>query len=311
MIRALAIIGAAALAMPAMAGDLVLPTGARILGERSSPMARYALPLGPAANDRVPAENFEGQVLRRTWRLAGDATSLQLFAPMRQQLQAAGYDILYQCQAQECGGFDFRFGIEVVPAPDMIVDIGDYLFLSALKEETQALSLLVSRSGSSAYIQVIEVAPPNGELIAISPIATPDPEVLSTEERQDNREDLIEDLSASGRVVLADLEFETGSARLGTGPFDSLVQLGLALTENPKMRIMLVGHTDNVGAQDDNVALSQLRAEAVRERLLTLIEAEATRIEVFGAGFIAPLTSNLTREGRDANRRVEVVLMSR
>jgi len=311
VIRALAIIGAAALAMPAMAGDLVLPSGARLLGERSSPMARYALPLGPAADDRVPAEYFEGQVLRRTWRLAGDATTLQLFAPMRQQLQAAGFDILYQCQAQECGGFDFRFGIEVVPAPDMIVDIGDYLFLSALKGESLAVSLLVSRSGSSAYIQVIEVGPPNGELIAISPIATPDPEVQPTQERQDNRGDLVKAMSSTGRVVLADLEFETGSARLGAGPFDSLAQLALALADSPEMRVMLVGHTDNVGTQDDNVALSQRRAEAVRERLLTLIEADVTRIEVFGAGFMAPLTSNLTREGRDANRRVEAVMMSR
>jgi len=310
VIRRLAIIGAAALAMPVMASDLALPAGARVLGERSSPMARYALPLGPAADDKVPAEYFEGQILRRTWRLAGDATSLQLFAPMRQQLQAAGYDILYQCQAQECGGFDFRFGIEVVPAPDMIVDIGDYLFLSALKGESQALSLLVSRSGSSTYIQVIEVAPPNVNLIAISPLVST-PEVVPDHVALADEGDLIGALSSSGRVVLADLEFETGSARLGAGPFDSLAQLASVLTENPEMRVMLVGHTDNVGTQEDNVALSQRRAEAVRERLLALIEADATRIEVFGAGFMAPLTSNLTREGRDANRRVEAVLMSR
>ncbi len=311
MIRALAIISAAALAMPVMASDLALPTGARILGERSSPMARYALPLGPAADDRVPAEYFEGQILRRTWRLAGDATTLQLFAPMREQLQAAGYDILYQCQAQECGGFDFRFGIEVVPAPDMIVDIGDYLFLSALKGESQALSLLVSRSGSSTYIQVIEVAPPNVDLIEVTPTVSPAPELVPDPVAQADERDLVGALSASGRVVLADLEFETGSARLGPGPFDSLAQLAAALTENPDMRVMLVGHTDNIGTQGDNVALSQLRAEAVRERLLTLVEADVTRVEVFGAGFMAPLTSNLTREGRDANRRVEAVLMSR
>lgn len=311
MIRRLAILGAAALAMPVMASDLALPIGARMLGERSSPMARYALPLGPVANDKVPAEYFEGQVLRRTWHLAGGATSLQLFAPMREQLQTEGYDILYQCQAQECGGFDFRFGIEVVPAPDMIVDIGDYLFLSALKGESQVLSLLVSRSGSSTYIQVIEVAPPNVDLIEVTPIEAPTPEVGPDPIAQADERELIGVLSSSGRVVLTDLEFETGSARLGTGPFDSLAQLASALTESPEMRVMLVGHTDNVGTQDDNVALSQLRAEAVRERLLTLVEADVTRIEVFGAGFIAPLTSNSTREGRDANRRVEAVLMSR
>ncbi|PCJ08551.1 MAG: cell envelope biogenesis protein OmpA [Rhodobacteraceae bacterium] len=296
--------------MPVMASDLALPAGAQILAERPSPLARYALPLGPASDDKVPVRHFEGQVLRRTWRLGGDATTLQLFAPMRQQLQEAGYDIAYQCQALDCGGFEFRFGIEVVPAPDMIVDIGDFLFLSATKGEAQALSLLVSRSGSSAYIQVIEVAPVNVDLIKVTATQAPVPEIVPDQVAQADERDLIGALSSSGRVVLADLEFETGSARLGAGPFDSLAQLATALTENPEMRVMLVGHTDNIGAQDGNVALSQLRAEAVRERLLTLIEADVAGIEVVGAGFMAPLTSNLTREGRDANRRVEAVLMS-
>jgi len=297
--------------MPVLASDLALPVGARMLAERNSPLARYALPLGAVVDDKVPARNFEGQVLRRTWRLEGDATSLQLFAPMRQQLQDAGYEIVYQCQAQECGGFDFRFGIEVVPAPDMTEDIGDYLFLSATKSEAQALSLLVSRSGRWAYIQVIEVAPADVDLIKVAPITPPTPVVQPDQPEQVDESDLFGALTLDGRVVLDDLEFETGSARLGAGPFDSLVQLTAALIERPDMRIALVGHTDNIGSQDKNVALSQRRAEAVRARMLERFEIEGDRIEVAGAGYMAPLASNLTAKGRETNRRVEVVLLAR
>lgn len=310
MIRALVIISAVALSMPVLASDLALPVGARMLAERNSPLARYALPLGAVVDDKVPARNFEGQVLRRTWRLEGDATSLQLFAPMRQQLQDAGYEIVYQCQAQECGGFDFRFGIEVVPAPDMTVDIGDYLFLSATKGEAQALSLLVSRSGRSAYIQVIEVAPADVDLIKVAPITPPTPVVQPDQPEQVDESDLFGALTLDGRAVLDDLEFETGSARLGAGPFDSLVQLTAGLIERPDMRIALVGHTDNIGSQDKNVALSQRRAEAVRARMLERFEIEGDRIEVAGAGYMAPLASNLTANGRETNRRVEVVLLA-
>lgn len=311
MIRALVIFCVSALALPALASDLTLPNGAKTLAQRHSPLARYALPLGPAADDSVPVRYFEGQVLRRTWRAGGDATSLQLFAPMRQQLEDAGYDILFQCQAQDCGGFDFRFGIEVVPAPDMTVAIGDYLFLSALKGDEQALSLLVSRSRGASYIQVIEVTPPETDPIDVTP---PKPTMPVTEPDQTvepEERGLFTVLTNNGRVVLENLEFDSGSARLGSGPFESLVRLAEVLRDNPEMHISLVGHTDNVGAQDKNISLSRRRATAVRERLHETYDIDVNRIDVAGVGYMAPLTSNLTPQGREANRRVEAVLLNR
>ena len=284
--------------------------GARVLSQRQSPLARYALPLGPAADDRVPVRYFEGQILRRTWRQGGDATSLQLFAPMRQQLQDAGYDIVFQCQSQDCGGFDFRFGIEVVPAPDMTVAIGDYLFLSAIKGEARALTLLVSRSGSASYIQVIQVSPADAPPIEVAPAVVPAAGPVPDHQAEPEDGGGIGALTTNGHVVLEALEFESGSARLGAGPFVSLSQLAAVLIENPKMHISLVGHTDNIGAQEKNVSLSRRRAVAVRARLQAKFDIDVTRIEVAGVGYMAPLTSNLTATGREANRRVEAVLLS-
>ncbi|AZV79701.1 OmpA family protein [Parasedimentitalea marina] len=310
MIRALAIVGVAVLALPVLASELILPAGVQFLSERQSPLARYALPTGPAAGDIVPVQHFEGQVLRRTWRLTGQTSAMQLFSPMRQQVQDAGYEVLYQCQARECGGFDFRFGIEVVPAPDMTVDIGDFLFLSATKGDSQALSVLVSRSGNTTYIQVIEVAPASSDPIEIAPLEAGVEVSASDQPRQTDEVSLMEALTSNGRVVLEGLEFETGSARLGTGPFDNLTKLAEVLAASPEMRISLVGHTDNVGDQDKNTTLSRQRANAVRERLLKQFEIDGARIETAGVGYMAPLTSNLTASGRDANRRVEAVLLS-
>ena len=311
MIRTFAIISAALLSLPAVASDLKLPVGIQFLSERQSPLARYALPMGSASKDEVPVQNFEGQVLRRTWRLTGQTSAMQLYVPMREQVQEAGYEVQFECQARSCGGFDFRFGIEVVPAPDMLVDIGDFQFLSATKGDNQALSLLVSRSGLSTYMQLIEVTPSTAEPIGIAP-AEPRPDARPPKQTDESAEvsSLADALNAHGRVVLGGLVFETGSSRLGSGPFEVLAQLAALLIENPEMRISLVGHTDNVGNQENNITLSQRRAEAVRERLVKQFEIDGAQIDAVGVGYMAPLTSNLTAGGRDANRRVEAVLLS-
>ena len=82
------------------------------------------------------------------------------------------------------------------------------------------------------------------------------------------------------------------------------------LQENPTIRIAVVGHTDSVGALNANIALSKKRARAVRDRLTGRHDIAANRIEAEGMGYLAPIASNLTEEGRRANRRVEIILLS-
>ncbi|AVO38876.1 OmpA family protein [Pukyongiella litopenaei] len=305
MIRALglaALVAAAPVAAPAQ--GLTLPTGARQLSERISPLEGYALPTGPFADGAVPARVYEGRVVRRTWRLGGGPTPLQIMAPLRDQIVADGYDILFQCDGRACGGFDFRFGTEVVPAPDMHVDLRDYRFLSATRGETEALSLLVSGGENAAHVQVIQVVP-----VEAAPLAVASAGAVSPPHGAGG--DLLSALVDDGHVVLADLDFATGAARLGDGPFASLATLAGFLRDNPEARIAVVGHTDTVGGLADNIALSRRRAGAVRDRLIGTHEIAAGRIEAEGAGYLAPVASNRTPEGREANRRVEAVLLNR
>lgn len=307
MIRRLALCCAVAIApLCSFASELTLPSAARQLAERVSPFDSYALPVGPFHAGSVPTRRFEGLVDRKTWRINGvTANNLQLLAPLRTQLQEAGYDLVFECKDRDCGGFDFRFETEVVPAPNMHVDIRNYRFVSAVLEPDRAISVLVSRSRSAAYIQIIRVAPEgvetlpvirNGDLPAASPVP------VAT--------DLVAVLQAEGHVVLNDLDFQSGSDTLGPGPHDSLKQLALFLQANPDQRIALVGHTDSVGSLDANVALSRRRAESVRNRLVEAHGAAAERVDAEGMGYLAPMASNLTPEGRVANRRVEAILLT-
>lgn len=159
ILRPLVLCCAAIAASPAAAVTPALPQGAVPVLEMVSPSDSYALPVGPFDGTEIPRRIFEGRVERRTWRLpAGSATSLQILAPLRSEIQEGGFELLLDCADRECGGFDFRFGIEVAPAPDMHVNLRDFRFLSAVRGD-EAISLLVSVSPTAAYVQQIRVTP--------------------------------------------------------------------------------------------------------------------------------------------------------
>ena len=250
----------------------------------------------------------EGAVTRRAGRApAGSLTPDALLAPIREALAAQGFAVLYTCADRDCGGYDFRFGLDLLFPPAMYVDLGNYRYLLAQAEDGRLVSVVTSTGLGSAYVHVTTVEP--GEAPELrspdtpqEPVAAPSPSAPST--------DLAARLLADGHAVLAGLEFPSGSASLPEDRYDSLAELGAFMDANPSARIVLVGHTDAVGALDANVALSRARAQAVRTRLIGTYGTEPGRVLAEGAGWLAPVASNATPEGRAANRRVEAVLIA-
>ncbi|WP_417524615.1 OmpA family protein [Marinovum sp.] len=286
------------------AQDLALPAGAALTFEERSDPGSYALPTGAFVEGRLPVEVIEGAVLRQSWRVPGDIrTTLQLLGPLRTQIAASGYEILFDCKTRQCGGFDFRFATEVLPGPGMYVDLTDFRFLAARDDEGGAISVLVSRSAAAGFVQIIRVGAAADEVLSAAPGPVAEIQPRTTGPVADQLETL-------GRVVLTDLSFETGSANLGEGSFDSLSALARYLAAFPDRRIALVGHTDSVGTLENNIALSRRRATSVRDRLVADYGVNAGQLEAGGMGYLSPLASNLTPEGREANRRVEAVLVS-
>ncbi|MEZ5675143.1 OmpA-OmpF porin, OOP family [Thalassovita litoralis] len=289
---------------------LELPPASRPLADQSSAVDSYALPLGPFANGIIPSQQLEGAVTRQSWQVISQGlTSLQLFAPLRSQLEQEGYQILYECGGSECGGFDFRFTTEVLPAPNMHVDLTDFRFLSATKGDGDHLSLLVSRTDSAGFVQLIRVTGPDADPATLTTTGQSLPDTIPTTTSA-TPVPLAQALSTQGHAALSDLTFETGSSALGAGPFASLQDLATFLRADPNRRIALVGHTDAVGSLDNNMALSKRRAAAVLERLVTAYDIPRTQMEAEGMGYLSPVAPNQTDAGREANRRVEVVLLN-
>ena len=306
-------------------------------GGRVDAPAQYDLPIAGFDGTRVPARRVEGRLEQRAYRLDGVRdTTLALMQPLRAQVLAAGYRVILDCETRGCGGFDFRFALDILPEPQMHVDLGDFRFLAAENAGGDVVSLLVSRALNQGFVQVTTVtaggiaeAPastpvpePSGQapdLIAAPPLpnlslADPDrPEVIAdplVPGPPPDPLDLVAALESTGSAPLEDLVFASGKAALQDGDYASLVTLAAWLAAHPDLKVTLVGHTDATGTLAGNVALSRQRAEAVRTWLVETLGADGAQMDAQGAGYLAPRASNQTQEGRQKNRRVEVMLTS-
>ncbi|MBP7183934.1 MAG: PD40 domain-containing protein [Saprospiraceae bacterium] len=105
-------------------------------------------------------------------------------------------------------------------------------------------------------------------------------------------------------IRLENIFFATGSAELLKSSFIELNKLKDMLIENPSVRIQINGHTDNVGSDQSNLELSNNRAKAVYDFLISG-GIPSHRLKYSGFGSTKPIAENATAEGRQLNRRTE------
>lgn len=109
-------------------------------------------------------------------------------------------------------------------------------------------------------------------------------------------------------VIMKNVFFETASAALRPESKTELNRLKKLLDENPQLKIRINGHTDNVGADKENLTLSDKRAKAVYDYLIQQ-GIVAIRLSYKGFGETQPIETNDTLQGRQVNRRTEFEVM--
>lgn len=109
-------------------------------------------------------------------------------------------------------------------------------------------------------------------------------------------------------MVLQNVLFETGEARLLPGSGTELDQVARYLREHPQWGVRLTGHTDSVGQAEDNLVLSKARAQSVKDYLVNQ-GVDPSKIAVEGKGESQPVATNETEEGRQRNRRTELTII--
>ena len=109
-------------------------------------------------------------------------------------------------------------------------------------------------------------------------------------------------------VLVDNIAFGFDKTELTDDDMVELDALGKFMAENPQSYAVLAGYTDNVGIEDYNEHLSQMRAEMVASYLSDKHDIDMSRLVLQWHGSDNPIASNDTAEGRAANRRVEIAV---
>jgi outer membrane protein OmpA-like peptidoglycan-associated protein len=132
---------------------------------------------------------------------------------------------------------------------------------------------------------------------------------LKTNKDEIERDLILVPIEQGQVVTINNVFFESGQFELLPASYPELERLAKLMSENSKMKIRLEGHTDNVGAAQSNMLLSNERVNEVKKFLVGKGVVE-TRIQLKGLGQSKPIESNNTEEGRAKNRRVECIILS-
>ena len=169
-----------------------------------------------------------------------------------------------------------------------------------LSEDVRTTTIRIARNGQETWVAV--EAFNEGRLYELNII-----------ERQLMKQDVAADAAAlrsglneNGHVEVPGIFFDFGKADVKPESEPALKELTAMLQANAAVKVWVVGHTDNVGSMESNMALSGARAAAVVKALVQRGIGGA-RLAPHGAGPYAPIASNATEEGRARNRRVELV----
>jgi outer membrane protein OmpA-like peptidoglycan-associated protein len=122
-----------------------------------------------------------------------------------------------------------------------------------------------------------------------------------------NADAWLNDINATGHAAVYGIYFDTDKADIKPESEPTLQDIAKLLRKDESLKLYLVGHTDSTGDFAHNMKLSEARANAVMNALVSRHGIPAPRLKAYGVGPLAPVASNRSEDGRAHNRRVELV----
>ena len=212
---------------------LQLPLGAKETYSRIETGQDPLVPVKVWDGASVPTVKGPDHIRRSTWAFGGEQTLNEVQKNILGQLESSDYEIILFCQTQECGGFDFRFGIDVVSEPDMRVDLRDFRFVTARQTTTQTpayVTFLLSKSPVSVYVQMTEYSTKT----EVAPAAIQD---TATKETDVELASVPPERPFGEPIILEGLIFENGSAQLADDPNAVIASLAKTLKNEESLNV--------------------------------------------------------------------------
>jgi outer membrane protein OmpA-like peptidoglycan-associated protein len=252
--------------------------------------AEYQLVTGIDTDGWQPTgEKLEGRVTRTSYYSPRDRSILEIFRNYEQALAGAGFEILWKCEAADCG--PSWAGSAWSRYNGMTTTSGqDKRYLAARLDTGETVAYVAVMVNKNRHeIDVIEVQEMETGLVVV------------------NADALASALAARGRVEVPGIFFDTDKAVVKEESKAALDEIAKLLGAQPDLKVFVVGHTDITGSLDHNMTLSRARAAAVVDALVADYGIARDRLDPHGVGPLAPNTSNSSDSGRAKNRRVELV----
>lgn len=254
---------------------------------------------GGLAKNPDAAQVLEGKLTQLVYRAPAERTPLEVYRNYQQALREAGFDSLFECERDTCGGRNFNHAV-TQGAPFREYQQEQRYLLARLPRAAgdvyAALYVVLNRDGggpnrnrSMVQLDVLEQQAMEQRMVVVEAPA------------------MQADLAAKGRVALYGIFFDFDQASMRTDSAAQLAEIGRLLAASPRLAVLVVGHSDATGTLDYNRELSRRRAESIVEALVGQYGIARERLTAVGVGMAAPLASNRSEEGMALNRRVELV----
>jgi OOP family OmpA-OmpF porin len=311
-------------------------TGSKLLSHTATDFDSMTLPLGalkPVPGRRDTKNNavnapekkldLEGRRQHFVYLLPEGTAPLAVIRNYQNQAGSKGGRTLFECQGQECGGGQ-RYpswgggGSQSIGMllwhPDRMTDKGTSAAGCAMRgkiNEQRFTALEIPANRAHAAVLVFNTQG-DGDCKAFNGrtfVMVDTLETVAMAQTMDvpSADQMGSSITASGRVALYGIRFESGRTEVMPESKATLDEIGKLLAANRSLKLLVVGHTDNVGGFASNLELSRKRAEAVVAQLVSQHKVAPARLQAFGVAYASPVAANADEAGRAKNRRVELV----
>ncbi len=273
----------------------------------------YKVATGPVTGYRAIADwiETEGRVTRTFFKLEGDDRSYsEIYKNYLDALNAEGFEILGTGFSADRRGtaIGSRQWMEVTFRENPATKPGAVgTMFSGTSSSGGAGAIVATKERAAGVVYVVVYVEQHSKNYVGALIDIVEVEAAETGLVTVNAEAIGTDIDEYGRVVLDGIVFEFDKATLKPESRAALDAIAEYLNANPGMDFYVVGHTDSTGAFAYNRKLSADRAQSVTEALIKDYGVASKRLEPHGVGPLAPVFSNQSDAGQDANRRVELV----
>ncbi|CAN7532510.1 OmpA family protein [Acidovorax sp. Leaf78] len=259
-----------------------------------------------------PPLALEGKLTRLWYEAPGATRSLELYRNYANDLAANGFTALYDSTRDSAAGNYTNFLANFSSGQRDFIknNRSEYVMYAA---DAGTVRTGTFQKGSTTVRLVAVDWPKEDATYKSRQGAYMAVDILETKAMEQNMvvvsaSDIGKSITASGKVAIYGILFDTGKADVKPESKPSLDQIAAFLKAEPAVKLHVVGHTDSVGGFDSNLALSKRRADAVAAVLAKDYGIAGNRLVGNGVASLAPVANNGTEDGRAKNRRVELVL---